>query len=274
MPLQSVYLNGGFIGVTTSYQRASTGFATLQYVGGATQGYLGTTSNITFSLTSLTGGLASAPAEGDLVIVCFATNPDDTGQISYRISGYTELANLYAIDTDRAQLQVGYKIMTSSPDTSVTITGGTADIDQAGAIAVHVWRNVDSSTPFDVTSTTVQETNTVLADPPSITPITSGAVIVAAGAGGHLEGLDTYSSSDLSNFLTSGGNDTHDVTIGLGSSSWTSGPFDPAQFTFSDTDSTAYAACAITMALRPATISIPSNDGIFNLQAVLESLST
>lgn len=228
----------------------------LRYVGGTRQGFEGSTSDLNVSLTSLTDGISSAPIQNDIVIVAFATNPDDTGQISYRLSGYTEITDLYVNDTERVQLQVGYKIMGATPDTSVTITGGTADGDQAGAVAVHVWRGVDISNPanpFDATATTFTSLNTAIPNPPSIQPVTSNAVVLAVGAGGHNDGTDTFSSSGLSNFISIGANDTHDVTIGLGSISWSgSGAVDPAQFGFSGSDNTAYAAAAVTIALKPA----------------------
>jgi hypothetical protein len=75
--------------------------------------------------------------------------------------------------------------MGATPDTSITLTGGTLSADDAGAVVVQVWRGVDPTTPFDVTQTTATGTNSVLCDPPAITPVTPGAVIVSGGAGGH-----------------------------------------------------------------------------------------
>jgi hypothetical protein len=282
--MESVFLNGGFIGKTfdfgdtSRYVIVDAELATLQYVGGRAAGTTGTTSNLSFGLTTLTGGTNSSPQAGDLVIVSFATNSADTGLISYRISGYTQIANIQSVDTERAQLQVGYKIMGSTPDTTVVITGGTGDVDQAAAVAVQVWRNVDPTTPFDVTRTISTSINTVDPNPPSITPVTSGAVIVAAGGGGHATS-GTFTSGDLTNFVTANGSDVHDVTVGMGSYTWTSGPFDPVLWGFTGTDSTNYAAAAVTMALRPATITVPilgnqKNSGIWSLSSVNEYFSS
>jgi hypothetical protein len=283
--MESVFSNGGFIGKTFDFADTeryvvgeTTGLATLQYVGGRTGSAAGTTSNLTIGLTTLTGGTNSSPQAGDLVIVSFVTNPDDTNQISYRIAGFTQIANLYSVDTEQVQLQVGYKIMGSTPDNGVVITGGTGDADQAAAIAIQVWRNVDPTTPFDVTSTTSTSTNTVDPNPPSITPVTSGAVIVVAGGGGHAT-TGTFTSGDLTNFLTVNGSDTHDATVGMGSYNWTSGTFDPVLWGFTGSDSTAYAAAAVTMALRPATALVPvfgnqKNSGIWLLQNVYDLIAT
>lgn len=222
----------------------------IQYVGGYVQGFSGQTTDRIITLTSLTGGLASAPAGGDIVIVYFGT-----GSVVDRnlvVSGYTEIAELYRGDTYDTNLVAAYKFMGSNPDTSFTLTGGTLNIDDAGAIAVQVWRGVDETTPLDVTRTTDTGIDTVLCDPPAITPITSGAIIVAGGAGAHAGGTQTYSSPDLSGFISVGGNDVVDVTIGLGYTIWTSGTFDFAPFTFSGTDTVASTWASVTLALRPA----------------------
>lgn len=271
MPLQSVYLNGGFIGVTTSYQLAvPAGLETLTYVDGLTTSGAGTTGAITVSLTGIT------MQENDLVIVALAMSGNATR--SFRIDDgstlYTEVANIAAVDSEIAALQVGYKFMGATPDTSFRIPGGTGSTNDAYAIAVHVWRNVDQTTPMDVTAVTRTQINTQLVDPNPITPVTSGAQILIAGSGAHTGGVDTYTASYLSNFFSSGGNATNDTTVGLGNIAWTGGSYDGAAWTHTQGISTAFSCASVVMALRPATTApIASNDGIFNLQAVTEALS-
>jgi hypothetical protein len=222
----------------------------IQYVGGYVEGFAGTTSNITITLTSLTGGLASSPAAGDIVIVYFGTS--STADRNLVVSGYTEVVELYSNDLIDTNLVVAYKFMGVTPDTSFTLTGGTLSTADAGAVAVQVWRNVNVGTPLDVTQTTSTITDSVLANPPAITPITSGAVVVAGGAGAHSDGTQTFSSSNLTGFISVGAVDNFDVTIGLGYHVWTSGAFDPAAFTFSGDDDSFFSSAAVTLALRPA----------------------
>jgi hypothetical protein len=253
--------------------------ASLEYVGGVAYGSAGQTVNMGYGIDFLDNGVTNGiePIGGDLVIACFAINVDDTGQIAYRIANYTQIQNLYVSDTEQVQLQVGYRILPETPSGSdfiVTLTGGTGDVDQAVAAAFHVWRNVDPTNPFDVTATWSTSTNTARPNAPSITPITSGAVILVAGGGGHANGVQTFSASELDYFETAGGDDTHDATVGLGSYNWTSGAFDPTLWSFSGTNSTAYAAAAVTMALRPIG-EVPvygnlKNSGIWNLPAVFD----
>lgn len=224
----------------------------IEYVGGYAAIVTSSSSNVTVTFGgNLTGGLASSASAGDLVVVYFAVG--STADVNLVIAGYTEVADLYINDTYDANLAVGYKVMGSTPDTTVTLTGGTLGTANAGAIAIQVWRNVDPLLPLDVAAVTATSTNSAAANPPAITPVTSGAVIVAGGAAAHARGSVTFSSSDLSGFVTSGGaNNTNDATVGLGYATWTSGAFDPAAFTFNSTDSGQHSWAAVTLALRPA----------------------
>jgi hypothetical protein len=216
-------------------------YSPISYVGGKTF-----TSTASTSLTDLTGGIASAPAPGDMVVIALT----DSGTFSSpSIAGYTVLETIFSSDTYSTTLWVGYKIMGNTADTLVSAISG----EQAGAI--QVWRNV-SSLRISPTSAT----NSVLANPPAITTTTANNVLLVIGAGGHVAGAATYGASYLSNFLTVGFNSTIDSTIGMGSIALaTAGTYDPATFTFSTTDATTYSYAAATIAL------IPRNDNIKTL---------
>jgi hypothetical protein len=237
-----------------TFLKGATAAGGIEFVGATALTFAGTTSNVTVSLTSLTGGIASAPAAGDLVIIYFGTG--STADRNLVVSGYTEIVELYSNDTFDTNLVVASKFMGGTPDTSITLTGGTLNTSDAGAVVVQVWRGVDQTTPLDVTETTATGINSALCDPPAITPVTNGAVIVSGGAGANnsvfFDSNAGYSSSDLTGFITRTANDTNDVTIGLGYHVWTSGAFDPAQFTFAFSDSTSFSWAAVTLALRPA----------------------
>ena len=224
--------------------------AGIEYVGGYAEGFAGTTSNKTITLTSLAGGLASAPAAGDFVIVYFGTASASNRDLV--VSGYTEIDELYSNDSNDTNLVVAYKFMGATPDTGFTITGGTLSSLDAGAVAVQVWRRVNATTPLDVSAKTVVDINTVMPEFESILPVTSGAVIVAGAAGAHTRLGSTYSSSDLTQFNSAGANDSYDATVGLGYRVWTSGSFTPNTLTFSSTDSTTFSSASCILALRPA----------------------
>jgi hypothetical protein len=136
-----------------------------------------------------------------------------------------------------------------SSDTSFEISG-TGTSTHANTVAVMVFRGVDPTTPMDVTRTTASAANGGVPNPPAITPITSGAVIVAMGVGTQNAGTTDFGSSDLDNFLVIQAAGFGNMT-GMGSKNWTSGAFDPAAFSGGNT-AISMSWCACTIALRPA----------------------
>jgi hypothetical protein len=238
-----------------TFLKGATAAGGIELVGYTTHTVKGSNIN-NISLTGLIGGIASQPAEDDFVLAFYACglNGASVSPLNFSTGGYTTVANLFANDTIDAALLVGYKFMSSTPDTSVVFsasgTGYTSGEDPRCGI-VYVFRGVNKTTPMDVAATTDTRIDTVLANPPSITPVTSGALILACGAGGHRRGVATYSSSDLDNFISVGEDDFNDCTIGAGQKKWTGGSFNPATFSFSAANDVTYAACAATLALRP-----------------------
>jgi len=232
----------------------SSSYTPIEFVGGNTFGGEGIVSATTdMTLTSgLTGGIASAVSNDDLVIAAYAraTTSNNTMEITGG-SGYTTIGSeLYSDDSNDTDFLVAYKFV--SGDTSVTF-GRSYGLNFARATAVYVFRNVDQTTPLDVTAVTATAANSVLADPPAITPSSPGAYIVCVGAGAHSAGTQTFTSSDLTDFQTVGFNDGNDITLGIGHKpDWTSGEFNPAAFGFSTSDTTTYSWAALTFALRPA----------------------
>jgi hypothetical protein len=272
--------NGGMIGIPMSigdFERyvvgETTGPGDIDYVGGSTFAFSGQTGDRTLSLTALTNGSDTSPSAGDLVVVFYGTGSNTTARTISVKSSYTNLTQLIGNDTYDAHLVVGYKVMGSTPDTSVIVsgTGSTAD---AGVVVVHVFRGVDQTTPLDVASVSSAGANSVLCNPGPITPTTEGAWVIAGGSGAHVDGTDSYSSSDLTSFLTAGANDTYDVTVGVGiKTDWVSGAFDPAAFTFSGTNAATSSWVAYTLAVRPATVPIPiegnrKRSGVWDLPSV------
>lgn len=235
----------------------------LQYVGGNTGTWAGaTTGTNTVSLTALTGGLSSSAAAGDLVIAVYATGSttDRTLSITDGTNAYTLVSTEQYVNgtTYDTNLRVAYKYLTGA-DASTTFgpTGNNAD---AGAAAVHVWRGVDSGNILDVAATPATGTGTGRPDPPaSITPVTTGAVIVCCGGAAAQTGA-TFTSSDLSNFRTATSSDTNDGMVGIGSYAWTSGTFDAASWTGGTTNA-ADSWAAVTLALRPAPVNLTGQAG-------------
>jgi len=230
---------------------APTAAGNIEFVGGSITSKVGATSgNSTISLTSgLTGGIASSVSDGDLVIAVFATgsSADRTLAITDGTNNYTLIGSeLWSNDTNDTNLRVAYKFV--SGDTSTTF-GPTGNAQDAGAMAVYVFRGVDAS-PLDVSATTATGLSSTAADPPSIEPVTAGAFIVCIGATSE-EPTFTV-PSDLIDFLQVRQTDTYPVALGIGhKDDWTSGAFDAAAFAPSFSDSIPCWA-AMSIALRPA----------------------
>lgn len=243
----------------------------IEFVGGATASKAGGTSgNSTIALSSgLTGGIASAVAEGDLVIAAFGTGStaNRTLAITDGSSAYTLIgAEQYSDDTFDTNLRIAYKFMGATPDASTTF-GPTGNGQDAGAMAVYVFRGVDPTTPLDVAAVQATGINTSRVVPPDITPVTAGAYPVVIGAAAHNGAVDTFTSGDLTDFMTVGANDTNDVTLGIGHDpAWSGGATNYATWGHSQADSTSFSWAATTIALRPAADSEVSGSGTLAAQ--------
>ncbi len=153
--------------------------------------------------------------------------------------------------------------MTTIPGIMGYLTGAATAIDttigfgslqssgnNAGLGIVFVYSGIDSVTPLDVTSTTATGIDSRHPNPPSITPVTSGAVIVAAGVGSA--GVSAQACSNMPAMLsqTFSGNSWTGQGGMAHKTDWTSGAFDPAVWT-GGSDNNSDAWCAATVALRP-----------------------
>lgn len=212
---------------------------TIQFVGAVTAGASGA-----LSLTSLTGGIGSAPIADDLVIVAIGTGDSSDQNISISTpAGYTEIVDIYkdSIFGTDANLGVYWKVMGGSPDTSVTIPSLTAV-----RAAVYVLRGVDTTTPLDATTTT-DTGPSGSASPPDITTVTANAMVVIISA---LTSSSTITvPSGFSNLATAV-NGTTGKTLISSKIQATAGLVNPPNYSISGGSTSANASA--TLALRPA----------------------
>jgi len=203
------------------------------------------------SLTALTGGIDTQAREGDLVIAVAGLSMTTDQNITCNTAGFTELADLYANDTEDAQLAAYWKIMGSTPDTSVSISFGTAGVGDGRTFVVHVYRGVDPTTPFDVTSTTATGIDAAAPNPAAITPVTAGAWVVVGGVGTWTGTPSAPSGYTGLKFETAAA--TRPITVSIAYRAYNPAGLaaDPGAFGgYANTTSDSWAA--ITMALRPA----------------------
>ena len=142
-----------------------------------------------------------------------------------------------------------------TPDTGVTLTnswsGGSAFL-----VAVYVVRGRHASTPVEA-STSATGT-TAAANPPSVTPTTAGAKVlaVAAAAADAAAGAYNWTPPAWGNLVVDSFDPGNDATgliafLAIGLIDWTSGALDPAAVSTAISN-TAHSWAARSLALRPA----------------------
>jgi len=226
----------------------------ITYVGGQTAARANAT--VPLSVTfALTGGSNATPQADDLVVVCVtvasqATNP---AMAITTPSGYTALGQLNETAvTGDTSLNVSYKRQTATPDTTVTIPG-VANSQSGQGYSIQVFRDVDATTPLDVTPVSAGGTGTARPDPGAITPTTTGAWIVICGGGTQPSvgpAVFVAPANYSTNFLTATAVETNSAMIGSGYRAWAGGTEDPAAYTGGTTGAND-SWCAYTIALRP-----------------------
>lgn len=228
----------------------------LVYVGGTSGAGTGASYAVSLSGT-LTGGVASSPSVGDLIIV--AVGESNGGTVTSTLAGNnsgaypTITSHVTRADTYDANLDTFYLVASGTVDTSLTVTRGNNNTTYGSSTVVHVWRHADPTTPFDgVTPTTANAANASTADPPAITPNTVGACVIAIGHGTQTStgtAFTTAGGSYLVSKLGDGSTSDSDTAIEA-YPDWTSGSVNPSAFPGSTT-TTACAWAAVTIAIRP-----------------------
>jgi hypothetical protein len=221
----------------------------LIYVGGRTQTFPGPSlSTIDGSLTGLSGGVASQPSAGDIVVLFCGYS--DTGPSAGSIfpGDYSLRVSEFASSTYNTKLEGGYKVMGATPDTTYTLQVSGLTNTDAIAAYVTVWR---SSTVAYNTAAGASAAGTAIANPPSVTPTRYEAAVIACGMAGGVAGTGSlFTSSELTSFLSARSDDTNPVLVGGGYKIVKSGSFDPAAFSINFSDSTAYSYGAGSIVIR------------------------
>lgn len=231
----------------------SSGGGKIQFVGSKYYGVDNRTASFSMSLTDLTGGLASAPAEGDLVLI-YTHMLAGGSDVNPNIDSPTGWMH---IDSAKYTSSFYYKIMGSTPDTSVVIYGTfpNSASTQSASVMVFCFRGVDPITPFDSIGNLVTNGNFG-----SITPVTTDSVIflLSSFATSANDGDISYSDTNgLKNFRTGqfkAASPSNDRTlIGAGWRKWAGGAYDALPFNFTNANGTVTNTSGrnYTLSLRP-----------------------
>ena len=228
----------------------------ITFVGSASVTAVSSAADQTISLTSLTGGTRSSVAQDDLVIASYAVSNaadvtldiEDPSAVDYTLIRES-YQSAFIQDTN---LRVAYKFMGATPDASVTfktISGGAGD---GWVCNVYVFSGVDRTTPLDGVTPTSQGANNLTPNFAPITPVTTGAAVVAVGGSCHTRN-QPFTSSGLTNFVTTVVNASNDISFGIGHiPNWSSGAVDPASWNVAGGSSTNFSNISILFALRPS----------------------
>lgn len=232
--------------------------AAISYVGGQTGGFNGTLSSTTINY-ALTGGSDATPQAGDIAIVTYCTvaNSNDALTITDETpTNYTQFGTeLYANDSNDANIRTAYKVMGGTPDTAFVL-GPTGETSDSGLYVAHVFRG-QHATPLEQAVIEGTVLNTHIVDLGAVTPTTAGAVIYVPGCGtaGSEDNGAVYTSSDLTAFLSTYNQNAGggwDGMIGAGYFDWTSGPFDASAWGGGGADSLSDSWGAKYIVLAPA----------------------
>ena len=254
-------LNKDYVYLFTIKRTSASGYAitwtrylyinkSIKFVGSNTQ--VGSVSS-TISLTALTGGIGASAIENDVVMILVSSD-NNAQTISIVTAGFTQLdVQQNSNDTRDTASAVFYKVMGSTPNTSVQVTS-TGNY----AIIAYVMRGVNTSSPIESTTVGTTGINSNLVDSPAIVaPTTSGAYIFTLGAGSDDSNASArnvtpagFTNSVFRNSL--GGNV---VVAVFASARWTpesvGGVIDPSNFSFTGGIS-GDSFSAFTIALKPA----------------------
>lgn len=203
--------------------------------------------------TGLTGGIASSARYEDFVCVMVAGHNAGFSYPSITTSYWgntrqSQTSSIFANDTNDTNMRVYYGMLDKNSGLSCSISG--AGSGNGGVAVAMVFRYVDPVTYADAAISTTTGIDEQHVNPPSRTPSTSGAIIIAGGASGHTSGSTSFTSPDLSNLTQLASNTTRDLTGGMGWYDWTSGAFDPGAWT-SSASTTSDSWSAFTLAVRP-----------------------
>ena len=240
-----------------------------QYVGGTSGA--GTSSGYTVSLSgTLTGGIASSPSAGDLVVVFsgFGNTASSAPAISGNSSGAYQAATAaqHVNDTWDTEFRSFYQVMGSTPDTTLTVTR-TTNAAYGGATTVHVWRGVHQTNPFIGAATSASGINTSLVNPPAYNPAVTGCLIIAGGAGTQATtGAAFTGFTGMANFLTQKGDGTtSDIDVAMASYAYAGVSFDPPIVSGGTGGNTSSSWAGVTIAFRPFDYNLVAQGGSYSV---------
>lgn len=188
---------------------------------------------------------AGPPVTGDVVIVAGghgASTAALAAPAGDNSGAYTEI---YSRTSGAPICGCWYQIMGSTPDSEVVCDGG-GNADDAVGYVVYILRGVDTDNVLDAAAETFFNAG-INPDPPSITTVTDGALVLALANGDVNETGFDYPVG-YTNQVARNGNDLQDFTVALGSKTvLNAGAENPSSYLLFSSSN----ALGATVAIRP-----------------------
>jgi len=238
--------------------------AGIVFVGAVTAGVANSAAEFTASLNgTLTGGIASSPANGDDIIViaaCSTSNATSGVKCAGDTNGnYTQIIAPVYVDSIRdTRLTAWAYRQGGTPDTLLAVDAGTNQTTAGSAAIILVFRGVDAATRLDVARATATGIDNNDPDPPARTPVTDLALFLAVGcsscgpaATAELVRNSGWSPSVYHSVVGS----LSGIKLAVEGKVWRTGDgeINPAAWADADTPETDYTWIAGAIVLRPAT---------------------
>jgi hypothetical protein len=228
----------------------------IRFVGFRPLGGTGATSSGAIN-AGLTGGSRAAVATDDYVAaaLCWAAGTNDT--IDITTASFTDYyAEDYINGGNDLNSVAAFSVQGATPDTAVGGTGSNNG-GKGQCLIIMLFEGVDITTPHDVAPVIgTGVNNSVLSQPPAISPSTAGTVILTISMGGYgAAALDAVAPSNMTSIGVRKTETATRSSYALAAyTRWNgSGAFTPNAVTLSaGSDSASHTAKSITVALRPA----------------------
>jgi hypothetical protein len=270
LPASGGTMTGGLTGTTATFTDAATfknnvsisgslsTLHTITFIGSQSLGAnLPVVSGVDQTQNRPDGGIlhftdfSSSLQEDDLLIMVYASNEGnaDTGSVNW--PGWTTLNRSGG---NFAKSTFSYKFMGATPDTYVSASTHATQ----GIAVVMAFRNVDTTTPMDVTPQFSEDYNVGNPNSPSITTATNGAAIISLWAGrSYVQAAGTTAPSGFTHIIETTGQYYNGGWVyddrAQTATSWklqtTAGAIDPGNWGYYHGSAEALTA---TVALRPS----------------------
>lgn len=194
--------------------------------------------------------------EDDIIVVSASqvSNTNVSVGCSGDMSGaYQTLGGeVYSDETNYdTNFEMFYQVAGATPDTTITISR-VNDAASGGSATVSIWRNADTTQPFETAGTPSTGGNTSRGTPPAKTPTVAYSVVISAGSGSQSSaGSAPTVPSNMTSIVTVNGNGSSaDNNNFQAYFEWVSGTFTPNAWT-GGADGTDHSWAAQTVVLRP-----------------------